>query len=108
MSVLRYNVVSDQRPFRAREAHLKRFFTNVRKGVQPIDPKEDSSTLISTKAACDGGCGAKPQKRKYNKKPVKKSSGEDDSDSDKGSKKKKAKVVEDNIKKHKFSSANSR
>jgi hypothetical protein len=91
MSVLRYNIVKNQKPYRARETHLRDFFKKLRQGLQPVDPREEESTLITARATTDA---LNPKaKRKYKKNPVKKETGGKSVDTSK---------VEDKIKNHKF------
>jgi hypothetical protein len=92
MSVLRYNIVSDKKPYKPREEHLRNFFSNIRKGYQPVDSSSGSATLITDKATSDVGRAV--QKKTKKRKAAKDSRGE-------GPKKKKERL-ESKIEKHKF------
>jgi malonyl CoA-acyl carrier protein transacylase len=94
MSVLRYNIVSDKKPYKPREEYLKNFFSNVKRGLQPVNSNGEESTIITGKATQDSS--AKVNKSKGGQKRKVKSV-------DSGSPKKKTKS-EDKIKGHKFSS----
>jgi hypothetical protein len=104
MSVLRYNVVSDKRPYRPREEHLRNFFANVRRGSQPVDNSTEA-TLMTERATNDQSVTIrKPKtgvKTSTRKRPQKdKDKGKDKTkDSVKTTKKSKA---EDKINGHKF------
>jgi hypothetical protein len=94
MSVLRYNIVSDKKPFKAREEYLKRFFANVKRGTQPVSSNSEESTIITDRATSSGADDRSARKRvKRNK--IDKS---DKSEKTVGKGKK-----EDKIDKHKFS-----
>jgi hypothetical protein len=77
MSVLRYNVVSDKKPYRPNEEHLRSFCNNVRRETRPIESTEES-TLVSERATADvadnkGRGGGKVKRSKTKRKtPTKK------------------------------------
>ena len=90
MSVLRYNIVSDKKPYKPREEHLRTFFANIKKGNQPVNSVSD--TLITDKATSDIG---RIEQKKGLKRKV-------SSTSRPKKKTKKVDAIEKKIKKHKF------
>ena len=92
MSVLRYNIVSDKKAFKPREEYLKNFFSNVKKGLQPVNVNGEESTIITGKARQESS--GKVRSKGGQKRKVK---------SDDNSEPKKKPKSEDKIKGHKFS-----
>ena len=91
MSVLRYNVVSDKKPYKPREEHLRNFFSNIKKGYQAVDSSSGGGTLITDKATTNDVGRIEQKKSKKRKAP---------SGGERGTKKKER--LESKIKKHKF------